>query len=317
MRHFSLMTRRIITSMALCTVLALPHMARAQAVPAGYEVDYAIDGAITGGAAAGTLLMSLVPVDTTRRWDSEIFGALDLRVRDNFSSSAAKLSDALVASTALAPVLLQLDRGLDEQAGQRLLLYGEALSLSLFTNSVVKYTVQRPRPYNYFPDERVMAYAKAAGKDSHVSFYSGHASFSFTAAVTGSYLFALGSTDNKTKALVWMLELTLASATSNLRVRAGKHYYSDILIGAVAGTLIGFAVPALHADEGGVYEPSGLEWAAMAGGVVLGSVVSQLLPIENDIMVPLGKESRAIQSMQIIPIAHQDGAGLALVGELF
>ena len=35
-------------------------------------------------------------------------------------------------------------------------------------------------------------------------------------------------------------------------------------------------MPALHAD-GPVYRPSGLEWGAMAGGVVLGTLVGQSL----------------------------------------
>src|SRR5690606_29717337 len=132
---------------------------------------------------------------------------------------------------------------------------------------------------------------RVAGKDSHVSFYSGHSALAFTAAMTGSYLYALGSDDERAKAVVWALQFTLASATANLRVRAGKHYYSDILVGALLGCAAGYLVPALHADGRGVYKPSGVEIGAMIGGVLAGSLVSQLVPVKNDIAVPLGQES--------------------------
>jgi membrane-associated phospholipid phosphatase len=307
-------------SISILATLALPRGTWAQQQEPGYEVDYAIDGTVTGLAAGGALLMTFVSVDTSRRWNSEILGSFDLGVRANFSASAAKLSDALVTATVAMPVLLQLDRGLDEQAGRRLLLYGESLSMTFLANAVTKYVVQRPRPYTYNTDARVIAYARNAGKDSHVSFYSGHAAVAFTAAMTGSYLFALGTEDQRAKAAVWALQFTLASATANLRVRAGKHYFSDIFVGALLGGAVGYLVPALHADDRGVYKPSGVEIGAMAGGLLVGSVVSQLLPLGNDIAVPLGQEpgpdAAAKSSVSLVPTVFEHGGGFALIGQL-
>lgn len=309
---------RLAIGLFIVTALAVPRATWAQQQDLGYDVDYAVDGAITGVAAAGALLMTFVPVDTGKRWDSEMLGSFDMGVRGNFSTSAAKLSDALVAATIATPVLIQLDRGIDDQAGRRLLLYGESLSVTLLANAATKYLVQRPRPYNYNGDTRVMAYARDAGKDSHVSFYSGHSALAFTAAMTGSYLYALGTDDERSRVVVWALQFTLASATANLRVRAGKHYYSDIFVGALLGGAVGYLVPALHADDRGVYKPSGLEIGAMVGGVVVGGLVSQLLPLGNDIAVPLGQDSgpTAGASMTLIPTVFEDGGGFALTGLL-
>jgi membrane-associated phospholipid phosphatase len=305
---------------AALALVATPRAARAQQQEPGYEVDYAIDGAITGLAAGGALLMTLVPVDTSKRWNSEILGSFDLGVRANFSASAASLSDALVAATVALPVLMQLDRGLDDQAGRRLLLYGESLSVTFLANAMTKFLVQRPRPYTYNTDSRVIAYARNAGKDSHVSFYSGHSAVAFTAAMTGSYLFALGTEDQRARVAVWALQFTLASATANLRVRAGKHYFSDIFVGALFGGAIGYVVPALHADGRGVYKPSGVEIGAMAGGVLVGGLVSQLLPLGNDIAVPLGQEPGPTpetgSSFSLVPTVFEQGGGFALIGLL-
>lgn len=300
-------------ALALAVVLALagttPRVSHAQDAPsASYDVNLAVDGAITGGLAAGTVLLSFWPVDTSNRWSSELLGLLDESVKKNFSDRAATLSDATLATAMVTPVLLQLPGGWNRDTGRHLLLYGEALSANLFVHSLTKYLVQRPRPYNYHPHPRVAEFARGAEKDSHVSFYSGHASTSFAAAVAGSYVFASGAADREIKALVWLFEMTLASTTANLRVRAGRHFYSDVLTGAVVGSAIGFLVPALHADDG-LYQPSGLEWMALGGGVVLGVAVSQLMPLESDIRMPLLPES-----VRLVPMADDRGTGVALAG---
>ncbi len=302
------------TALALGAAMALawaaPRPGHAQEQPpASYDVSLAADGAITGGLAAGTVLLSLWPVDTSKRWSSEFFGRLDEGVKRNFSDRAATLSDATLAVTMLTPVLLQMPGGWNRDTGERLLLYGETISANLFVHSLTKYLVQRPRPYNYHPDARVGEFARASEKDSHVSFFSGHTSSSFAAAVAGSYLFSSGSADREIKALVWLFELTLASTTAQLRVRAGRHFYSDVITGAVVGSAIGFLVPALHADEGGLYQPSGLEWTALGGGVVLGTAVGLFLPLESDIRIPL-----IPASARLVPTADEHGAGMAFAG---
>lgn len=304
------MNRPMLAALVALAVAA-PRAARAQQ---DYRVDPVIDGAITGVSAIGIFLLMRVPVDTGTRWDTEIFGSLDLAVRHNFSASAMKLSDGLLAAAVAAPLVLQLDRGIDEDAGRRALIYSEAIAISLFANSLAKYGIQRPRPYTYNSDPRVQEFVGGTGKDSGVSFYSGHASTAFTAAITGSYLFATGAGDRHAKAAVWFMELALAGATANLRVRAGKHYYSDILVGALAGGAIGVLVPMLHADEGGIYEPSALEWGAMAGGLLAGGLVSQLLPLHSNVLVRL--DDRTGRALTVVPMVLESGAGLALSGAL-
>src|SRR5688572_32504029 len=54
------------------------------------------------------------------------------------------------------------------------------------------------------------------------------------------------------------------------------------------------------------------EYLAMAGGVVVGGLGSQLLPLPDDIVIPL-TGTRA--TVEVVPLALDDGGGLAARSE--
>jgi membrane-associated phospholipid phosphatase len=291
---------------AAALVAAAPSARAQSAEPATAEANLTVSGSVIGLSLAGAYLFSLMPVDTDGGWEGELFGGIDERLRGRYSKRAALYSDVSLGLTVTTPLLVQLGRDVDEVAASRALIYGETFGLNLLACAAVKFTVGRPRPYSYSSSASVRSYTEEKGKDSYVSFYSGHASIAFSSAVAGSYLYAADAPSKGRSAAVWMVNMTLASATANLRVRAGKHFYSDVLIGALIGAGIGYAVPALHAGDAGVYAPSPLELGAMAGGVVLGTVASQLLPIDNE----------GAPSLALAPAMIEGGAGLALSGSL-
>lgn len=301
--------RRIVSLAILLVLLGGARVSTAQN-NSDYGVDWNTDGVITAGALAGIFFMMLVPVDPENRWDKELLGSLDERTKKNFSRTAAHISDGLITTTVLAPLIVEASRGFDEEAGRRTLLYGETLAISLFANSIAKYTVQRPRPYVYHNDPKVKSWA-AKQSDAQVSFYSGHASMAFSAATAGSILFALSSDSEGAKAAVWGTEMALAGATSVMRVRAGKHFSSDVLVGALAGTAIGVVVPALH--TGSLYRPSALEWGAMVGGLGFGTLLARAFPLDDQVD-PLGKVGR-LHSLKVAPLATSHGGGLSLAAK--
>lgn len=286
-------------------------IALASPAHADLEVDYALDGSLTGVFVLGGYLLDRVPVDTEKTWKREFF-PFDESVKTKISPQAAALSDVLLLASVVIPPAARAGNGVDEECGKSTLLYGQALGAGFFLTSAVKILVQRPRPYTYNPDPFVRKYAEKEGRDSRLSFFSGHSSMSFTAAVAGSYLFALSSRQSESRAAMWALELALASATANLRVRAGKHFYSDVLVGALVGTGIGFAVPYLHQDSSTRYEPSAVEWGAMAGGVVAGILVSQMIPFRQEAAGP-AEEDEPWAGYSLHPVALDDGAGILFV----
>jgi hypothetical protein len=71
--------------------------------------------------------------------------------------------------------------------------------------------------------------------------------------------------------------LALASTTSDLGTRAGKHFYSDVLVGAAVGSALGGLIPYLHG--GPKVHLDKLEWLAIVLGPLLGVAVGELLPV--------------------------------------
>jgi membrane-associated phospholipid phosphatase len=298
------------TSLALAAVLACASTARAEPVLAP-KTGAGLDAAVAGGALLGVGATHFIP-SALDFGDGVILGGLDRRVRRNFSATAAATSDALLITSLVLPPAVLIGDSLDRDDGRRLLVYGEAFAINALLASGAKHLVARRRPYTYADDPGIKAWAATQGEDAHRSFYSGHSALSFGAAVTGAYLYSARSGDRSARALVWGVQLAVATATANLRVRAGRHYYSDVLIGAVVGTGVGLTVAALRGPDG-AFHPTGTDVAAMAGGVVVGALASQLLPVGRTVLAPAGSSSGGVTA-QLIPLVLEHGSGLAAVG---
>lgn len=261
---------------------------------------------VLGGLALGAAAAGLIPVTTRRRWDAEPF-AFDESVKQNLSASARALSDTLLVTTLAAPLLVQASDGFDARFGRHALVYGEAVLGAVFLTNVTKYLVQRPRPFTYRADaERTV---DLDAPDSYLSFFSGHSSASFAAAVAGGLLYARRTDDVAARATFWGVELFLATATAQLRVKAGKHFYSDVLLGALVGVGLGVAVPRLDPAGRGP-APTAAEWGAIGGGVLAGILAVALVDFAPTAVVALP------EGLGLAPLPLEDGAGLALVGRL-
>lgn len=191
--------------------------------------------------------------------------ALDRRVVGNHSDLALKLSDGLVASSIALPFVADLIDTLISGAaarspsGQRLpgwqkdalksygegaLVLLETFAINIGTIGIIKLAVRRPRPLVYDPS---LSDAERLDPDAALSFYSSHSSTAFAMATAYSTLLTLRHPDRPGLLVpVWLLSEGLALATALLRVEAGKHFYTDILTGAVVGAALGVAVPMLH-----------------------------------------------------------------------
>lgn len=276
----------LVLAPAASALLVLASPAQAQPAAPVLRLNAAADTSIFGAAVAMAIGSVFIPVDTTGRLDAELL-PFDQSMRGRFSESANDASNALIFAQLLLPIAVQASLGVDARFAESMVVYGESLVVSGALNALTKRLVSRPRPYVYSDDPLITRWAEGQGDDSRLSFYSGHSALAFTAAVSGAYLYGMRSDDRAARAAIWGFEIAFAAATANLRARAGRHFYSDIVVGAVTGGAVGLLVPLLHRAEGVTYAPSAAEWGAMAGGLLAGVLVSELLPFDNDVSLPL------------------------------
>jgi membrane-associated phospholipid phosphatase len=121
----------------------------------------------------------------------------------------------------------------------------EATALTLSVNAFVKHLTHRSRPAAHFCEsERTVV---PCPPDTRLSFFSGHASSAFAAAVAAGTIADLHHLENRK--WIWASGLTFATATGVLRVMSDQHYATDVLTGMAAGSLAGWLIPKLHKPD--------------------------------------------------------------------
>ncbi len=159
---------------------------------------------------------------------------------DMYDVSLKDLSDI----TAFANILLPMFSSFFMQREyfvSDMVMYGEILFLQSGVAKWSKYLTKRNRPFVYNTD---ISFAKKQEKNSRHSFFSMHSSTAFSSAVFGSYLYQQRGGEYST--YFWIISLGLASSTATLRVASGSHFPSDVIVGAMVGSFIGYAIPYLH-----------------------------------------------------------------------
>ncbi len=170
----------------------------------------------------------------------------DRNATHQYSPDAATFSDVLVAATIALPVSLLISRDIRNDFSTIGLMYAENLLLVNSFSLITKGSVRRIRPYVYNPDAPL---EKKLTKEAVRSFYSGHTTNAFASAVFFSMVYSDYFPDSRWRPHVWISSLGTASLVGYLRYRAGKHFSTDIIVGAVVGSAIGFFIPYIHRQK--------------------------------------------------------------------
>ena len=158
-----------------------------------------------------------------------------------YNENLDKMGTALQLASMLTPsVLLAEPLARYPEIG---VMYLETVALAWGAKELLKTVVDRPRPFMYadgYPQSEV------DNGDWNDSFPSGHTTLAFAGATFASYVFSKYHPESKWKVPVTAVSYSLACATAASRIAAGRHFMTDVLTGALLGTAIGYAVPALH-----------------------------------------------------------------------
>ncbi|MEL6925144.1 MAG: phosphatase PAP2 family protein, partial [Bacteroidota bacterium] len=158
-----------------------------------------------------------------------------------------KLSDYGMLGGFFTPLLLSLDKDTRKNFGALMLLYFEtaAIGANVYAWSPVGPTfIERLRPGAYY-EEKGLEYRTEGNRRN--SFFSGHVSTS----AMGSFYFAKVYTDYHpdlgAKKWLWFgAALVPPLFTGYYRVKALKHFPTDVLMGTAVGAAAGILVPQFH-----------------------------------------------------------------------
>jgi membrane-associated phospholipid phosphatase len=123
------------------------------------------------------------------------------------------------------------------------LLITEATVLAGDVNQIAKFAFARERPFVHFlpraPD--AIRALTDSPSDDNLSFFSGHTTLAFAVATSAGMVNTLRG--YRLAPLVWGAGMSMAVSVGYLRIAADKHYFSDVMTGAVVGSIIGVGIP--------------------------------------------------------------------------
>jgi membrane-associated phospholipid phosphatase len=208
--------------------------------------ELGIAGASIGVLAYSRLqykrLTPLKPKELKLLKREDIF-AIDRKATYNQSLFAKKTSDILLRSSVAIPFTMLLGQESRSDFGKSGVFALQTLLINAALTDLTKVTFKRKRPfvYNEFTDIN-----RKLAKTARTSFYSGHTSTVASMYFLSAKLYSDYYPDSKWKPVVWSAAVLVPATTGLLRVKAGKHYFTDVLVGFVTGAAIGFLVPEIH-----------------------------------------------------------------------
>ncbi|HEX5659725.1 MAG TPA: phosphatase PAP2 family protein [Polyangiales bacterium] len=235
--------------LVLCALLlsSLPARAeRAFATNLNVEVPVTAAGAVLWIVSEG-LKPKLAPADCRLCARN----ALDRAVQEGLMwqnvQPARRLSDALLfglvpAFAGVSVAALGYAEGKPRSAGENTIVLGEAVVATAVITQLLKYTVARERPF--LRTQRDSGELVTHGPDDNLSFFSGHTSITFALAVGAGSIASFR--EYKHAPWIWALGMPLAALSGYLRIAADRHYFTDVLTGALVGSAVGVLIPWLH-----------------------------------------------------------------------
>lgn len=197
---------------------------------------------LTGYAAYVNARNDIIRPEEITALDPDRLWKIDRWVITQYSASAKKGSDLALYSSFLLPLTLLTDENGRQEFGKVGLMTLQTILLNSSVTNATKVTFRRPRPFLYNQD---IALNMKLRKSDRYSFFSGHTST--TAAL--SFMTAKMHSDfnpDRNNSLVWALAAAVPAYTGIQRMRAGKHFLTDVLLGYAVGATIGILVPSLH-----------------------------------------------------------------------
>ncbi len=175
--------------------------------------------------------------------DRNSISVFDRNATYNWDPVAAKWSDGIMYGTGILPLLFLIDKRSRKDYGKVAMIYTEVFLVNVAITNLTKELVKRKRPYVYNPNAPL---SKKLEKDGSHSFFSGHVSLVSSMSFGFAQMYSDYYPNSPAQPGVWFAAAALPFATAILRNKAGKHYWSDVIVGYLVGATVGILIPRLH-----------------------------------------------------------------------
>lgn len=235
-----------------------------------YETNLVKDGIwITAGVGLnvlGVVLIQNKPALTQEKLNSlskEDIWTVDRWAAGNYSEKANSDSYIPMFAAFALPVALILNENERSHAGQLSVLFVESMATTGALFSITAALVEKSRPLVY---NASLPVEERLNKDEQRSFFAGHTAATASATFFAAKVFNDFNPDSPWRPVVWGVAATIPATVGYLRVKAGKHFLTDNLIGYAVGAASGILVPELHKKKNknlGIYPTMGLRYQGM------------------------------------------------------
>lgn len=212
-----------------------------------YHISAKVDIPVTLGAALASALPNVYShrlIKPRCPCDPAEVNAFDRGAIGNQNATAATLSDITVGVVIVAPLALNaIDLGgFNEVWWEDAVVFAQTLAINNALVTAAKYIAQRPLPRTYAGDPSLID-----RPEGYRSFYSGHTSNAFAALSATAMTIRLRYGE---KTWPWIVTGVVGTSVALERVADGRHFPTDVIVGAVMGTAVGIIVPQLHSRGG-------------------------------------------------------------------
>ncbi|MGL1885000.1 MAG: phosphatase PAP2 family protein [Reichenbachiella sp.] len=176
--------------------------------------------------------------------DVSSFDSWAFKFSETGYEKAGTISDYFAITSTLAPFFLLLDDEIRHNWADFITLYTETQLTQSMLYLGAAFPIRKARPFvyntNLSPEDR-------SGDNATNSFFSGHTS----TAATGTFFMAKVYADYHDLSTLQQVLLYTGAAippavVGYYRMKAGKHFTSDVLTGFAVGALSGILIPELH-----------------------------------------------------------------------
>ena len=235
-------SRIFLLAVGLCIQLALPAQCPYRIGKADIGIGIGAVGLSGLGIWAQHRVAPFTPAQLSGLDPAQIPSFDRINVGD-WRPQAAKVSDVAILAACASPFALLAGKSERHDVLKIALLGAEAGLISFGLVGTAKGLVHRARPFDY---GSIAPLTEQTNRDARLSFFSGHTCFTATATFFAAQVFSDYHPDSKWKALVWAGAALAPAGIGYLRMRAGKHFLSDVVTGYLVGAASGILVPMLH-----------------------------------------------------------------------